>query len=286
MTDLSPKSKSSVAVVILTFNEQENIAQALESVVGWAAEIIVLDSFSTDRTVEIAQTYNCQIHQHPFENYSKQRNFALKNIPIESEWLLFLDADEWVPDELKLEISELIAHNPAENGFFIKWRFIWMGKWIRRGYYPNWILRLSRRTKVRCDERGVNERLIVDGQTGFLASDFIHEDRKDISQWIAKHNRYATLEALELIRVERQADLLDLPVRFFGSQAERTRWLRRHAWNRTPPLVRPILYFLYRYCIRGGFLDGRAGFVYHFLHALWYPMLIDIKYLEEKNKRN
>jgi hypothetical protein len=203
---------------------------------------------------------------------------------MKSEWILFLDADEWVTDELKHEISQRLASNPIENGYFIKWRFIWMGKWIRRGYYPTWILRLFRRTKARCDERGVNERLIVDGEVGYLENDFIHEDRKDISQWIAKHNRYSTLEALELANSEQQSTQEFAPARLFGTQAERKRWLRYRVWNKSPPLIRPFLYFMYRYFVRGGFLDGRAAFIYHFLQALWYPMLIDIKYLEYKQK--
>jgi glycosyltransferase involved in cell wall biosynthesis len=283
-------SQKTVAVVILTLNEQDNISQALESVVDWANEIVVLDSFSADRTVQIAELYNCQIWQHKFENYSKQRNYAIEQIPIKSEWILFLDADEWMPNELKLEISQRLANDPEENGFFIKWRFIWMGKWIRRGYYPTWMLRLFRHAYARCDERAVNERLIVKGDVGYLENDFIHEDRKHISEWIAKHNRYASLEALDLINTERQANQQHTPARFLGNQAERKRWLRYRVWNRLPPLGRPILYFIYRYFLRGGFLDGHPAFIYHFLHALWYPMLIDIKYLEYKkiydNKNN
>jgi glycosyltransferase involved in cell wall biosynthesis len=277
----------SVAVVILTLNEQENIAQALDSVVEWADEIVVLDSFSTDRTVQIAELYGCQIYQNQFDNYATQRNYAIEQISIKSEWILFLDADEWMPEELKLEINQKLASNPVENGFFIKWRLIWMGKWIRRGYYPTWILRLFRRTKARYGERGVNEHLIVKGDVGYLENDFIHESRKDIGEWIAKHNRYATLEALDLIKTKKQAVQQEAPASLFGSPPERTRWLRYRIWNRMPLLVRPFCYFLYRYFLRGGFLDGRSAFVYHFLQALWFPMLIDIKYLEYKqNNKN
>jgi glycosyltransferase involved in cell wall biosynthesis len=272
-----------LAVIILTYNEEANIAQSLDSVAGWVNEIIILDSLSTDRTLEIASEYGCHISQNKFENYAKQRNYALDHLPIHSEWVLFLDADEWLPDALKQEISSLIAISPEENGFYIKRRLIWMGRWIRRGYYPSWILRLFRYGKGRCEDRAVNEHLIVDGKTGQLRNDFMHEDRKGVTDWIAKHNGYATRETLELFK--KPTTDLQIDVRFWGTQAERKRWLRYRLWNGLPPLVRPVLYFIYRYIFRGGFLDGKAAFIYHFLQGLWFPMLIDIKYLEMRFNR-
>ena len=271
-----------ITVIILTFNEASNLPQALASVKGWAHEIFVLDSFSTDNTMEIANQAGCSVVQNAFVDYAKQRNFAIEQLPIESEWILFLDADEWLTDELKAEISRLIETGPEENGFYIKRRMIWMGQWIRRGYYPSWILRLFRRGKGRCEDRAMNEHLIVEGKPGSLQHDFIHEDQKGIDDWIGKHNRYATREALELIKREGQQQQEEIKVRFWGTQAERKRWLRYRVWNRMPPLVRPFFYFIYRYLLTGAFLEGRAAFVFHFLHSLWYPLLIDAKYLEMK----
>lgn len=286
MSELRSGSEKSLAVIILSFNEEKNIAQALDSVVGWANEIIVVDSFSTDRTVEIAASYGCQIYQNRFESFSKQRNFAIEMIPIKSEWIFFLDADEWIPRELKLEIDDRLTQNPTENGFFIKWRFIWMGKWIRRGYYPTWILRLFRKGAGRCEERKVNEHFIVDGAVDYLLNDMIHEDQKGVGEWISKHNRYATFEALDLLEAEKHQDTEYTRAKPFGTQAERKRWIRYSIWNRIPLFSRPFVYFIYRYVIRGGILDGRAAFIYHFLQAFWYPMLIDIKYLELKESQN
>ncbi len=130
----------------------------------------------------------------------------------------------------------------------------------------------------------MNEHLIVEGKPGYLQHDSIHEDQKGIDDWIGKHNCYATREALELIKQEGQQQQEEIKVRFWGTQAERKRWLHYRVWNRMPPLIRPFFYFFYRYVLQGGFLDGRAAFVSHFLHALWYPMLIDIKYLEAKQR--
>lgn len=273
-----------LTVIILTFNEEANVPHALRSVCGWAGQVIVLDSYSTDRTVDIARAFGCEVHQHPFEDYAKQRNHAL-SLPIRHEWVLFLDADEWLPDAVKREITEVIATHPRENGFYIKRRLIWMGCWIRRGYYPSWILRLFRLGRGRCEERAVNEHLIVEPPLGYLKNDFTHEDRKDLSDWIAKHVRYARREADELIKRERMHGQAEIPARFFGSQAERKRWLRHHVWERLPPLIRPWFYFVYRYLVCGGFLDGKAAFVYHFLHALWFPLLIDAFWLEGKRRR-
>jgi len=156
-----------------------------------------------------------------------------------------------------------------------------MGAWIRRGYYPTWILRLFRSAFARCDERGVNEHVLVEGSVGHLQNDFIHEDRKGIGDWIRKHNRYAEMEAQLLLDAADEKER----ARFFASQAERKKWFRQRVWNRLPPVVRPFFYFGYRYILRGGFLDGVAGLTYHFMQALWYQMLIDLKYLELRKSR-
>lgn len=275
-----------VAVVILTLNEEANLPEALASVRGWARETFVLDSLSTDRTVEIAREAGCAVVEHPFVDHAKQRNFAIDHLPYTASWILFLDADERLTDELKLEISTVLASSPAESGYYIKRRLYWMGRWIRRGYYPTWILRLFRRGAGRCEDRPVNEHLIVEGKVGYLRSDFIHDDRKGLGDWIVKHNRYASLEAAELIRHEDRADQAEIPSKFFGTQAERKRWIRHRIWNRLPVLVRPFLYFTYRLIIRGGFLDGSRAIAYHFLQGLWFPLLIDLKYLELKDRRS
>lgn len=275
-------NQGTLSVILLTYNEEANIAQALDSIVGWANEIFILDSQSTDRTLEIAGQYGCHIAQNKFENYAKQRNYALDQLPICSEWVLFLDADEWMSEKLKAEITALIATSPAENGFYIKRRLIWMGSWIRRGYYPSWQLRLFRNGRGRCEDRAVNEHLIVEGITGHLRNDFTDENKKGVSDWISKHNGYATREAQELLNTQSVKGYQEIDVSLFGTQAQRRRWLRYKVWNNLPPLIRPFFYFFYRYILLGGFLDGREAFIFHFLQALWYPMLIDIKYLEMK----
>jgi glycosyltransferase involved in cell wall biosynthesis len=264
-----------VTIVILTFNEEQNLPHALDSICGWAQQVCVFDSFSTDRTVAIARERGCIVRQHRFEDFGKQRNAALDELPISTEWVFFLDADEWLPQDFKDELATFIAANPRENGFYCKRRLLWMGAWIRHGYYPTWILRLFRRGRGRCEERSVNEHLIVEGTTGFMSSDFMHEDRNGLGRWVDKHNAYATREAALIGANSEPGETSP-----FGTQAARKRWMRERVWNRLPPVARPFAYFGYRYLLRGGFLDGTAGLTYHFLQGLWFPLLIDLKYLE------
>jgi len=271
-----------IAVIILTLNEAPNLPHALGSVSGWAREIIVVDSNSTDDTVDIATRAGCRVVLHEFEDYAKQRNFALEGIPINASWVFFMDADEWLTEELKSEISGIVASQRSENGFFVKWRMMWMGTWVRRGYYPTWILRMFRRGAGRCENRAVNEHMVVDGPIGYLENDFVHQDRKGLDHWIRKHVDYATREAAELLRLDEVGRRGELELKFWGSQAQRKRWLRYRVWNRLPPLVRPFLYFAYRVILRGGILDGPRAFTYHVLHAFWFHFLVDTKYLERK----
>jgi glycosyltransferase involved in cell wall biosynthesis len=276
-----------VAVIIFTLNEEANLAAALESVCGWAREVFVVDSFSTDGTVEVAARYRCRFCQRsddPAEKFVEHvvRNRAM-SLPVESEWIFFLDADEWMPAELKDEIARVIAARPRENGFYLRWRLIWMGKWIRRGYYPKWLLRLVRKGTAHWEPREINPHLQVEGATGRLQHDFIHENRKGIGDWTQKHIGYARQEAEQMLR--QGSEDRYLAAKFRGSQSQRVRWLRLRIYNRLPPLVRPVLYFFYRTILRGGILDGWRAMVYHFLHALWCHLLIDLFYLEMRAKK-
>lgn len=267
-----------LSVVILTLNEEANLPAALAAVTGWCAEVLILDSGSTDRTLDVAREYKAKVFHRDFDDYSSQRRHALRELPFSTPWLFILDADEYPTGELKDEIARVLP-TTDKDAFFIKRRFHFMGRWIRRGYYPTWLLRLGRCDCLDLDGRAVNEHYVcTTGRTGRLEHDFVDENRKGLSEWVAKHNRYSTLEARALLE--------DAPGggRLWGSQRERTTWLVRNAWRRMPPLVRPVLYFLYRYVLRGGFLDGRQALVYHLLHALVFRTIVDCKYLEMKWK--
>lgn len=278
--------KVDLTVIILTLNEELNIAQSVSNVIKWAKDVLVLDSSSTDRTVEIAGSLGAKVFYREFDTYAKQRNYAIKELPVETEWVLFLDADEYLTEPLKKEIEETIESTNLD-GLYIKYRMIFMGKWIKRGgYYPTWILRLFKRDKAFVN-RDINEHIKINGTVGYLKNDFIHADKKGITDWIAKHNKYANFEAMELIKYdkEKKEQQKDKFARLFGSQAQRKRWIRKYIWNPLmPPLARPFIYFIYRYFFRLGFLDGKEGFIYHFLQGLWFLFLIDVLYLEKKLK--
>ncbi len=273
-----------ITVIILTYNEEVHIERCIKNVIDWADEVIVLDSFSKDKTVEIAKRLSAKVFFREFENYANQRNYAIKELPIKNEWIMFLDADEYLTEELKEEISETLTKTDCD-GFYLKRRFYFWGKWIKHGgYYPTWILRLFKRDKCYVD-RAINEHFNVEGNIGYLKNDFVDDNIKGINEWIIKHNKYASFEAEELanFRNNKTYNLNNDFGKYWGSQAQRKRWIKEKVWNPLmPPLVRPFIYFFYRYIIRLGFLDGKQGLIYHFLQGLWFQFIIDVKYLEMK----
>ena len=275
-----------LTTVILTYNEEIHIGRAINNVKGWCKDIFILDSGSTDRTVKIAKALGAKVFYREFDNYANQRNYAIRELPIETEWVLFLDADEYLTEELKEEISRVLPKTD-KDGFYLKRRFYFMGKWIKHGgYYPSFLLRLFKKNKG-IVKREVNEHIDVEGKVGTLKNDFVDENLKGISFWIDKHNRYATFEAMQLLKYEERIKRREKDnfAKLFGTQAQRKRWIREYIWNPLmPPLIRPFFYFFYRYFFKFGFLDGKEGFIFHFLHALWFYFLIDVKYLELKRK--
>ncbi len=273
--------KTPLTVIILTFNESENIRNSVSNTIDWAQSVFILDSGSQDDTVHIAKSLGATVFHRKFDNYAAQRNYAIKELPIETDWMLFLDADEYLTNALKEEISALFnaPQKPPHQGYYLKRRFYFMGKWIRYGgYYPTWLLRLFLKDEANC-EREINEHIKVNGTTGYLKNDFADDNRKDFSEWIKKHVKYATFEAIQMIEPNKNLGKL------WGNQAQRKQWIRENIWtNLLPPFIRPFFYFFYRYIIRLGFLDGKKGFIFHFMQALVYQFIIDITFFELKNK--
>ena len=276
-------TRAPLSVVVLTFNEGRNLAACLESVADCAAEIFVVDSGSTDATARIAEQAGATVVVHPFETHAKQWAWALQALPIRSDWVLALDADQRATPELAHAIvAELNGSGSAGRaGYFIPRRQIFRGRWIRHGgYYPKYLLKLFRREAVSLDDTDlVDHHFRVKGEVGTLHADLIEDNRNEaaIFDWIAKHNRYARLQAMEEIQLQRGAS----QGRLLGSPDERTARLKS-VWRRLPLYGRPIAYFLYRYILRLGFLDGKEGFVFHVLQAFWYRLLVDINVDEQR----
>jgi len=247
-----------LSVLIITYNEEIHLEHCLRSLAGWVDEIFVVDSFSTDRTVEIARSFGAHVVQHEFQYHAQQKNWALSNLPIRGEWILLLDADEWVPSNLRDEIVSAVRNDDNRyDGYWIKRRVLFYGKWIRHcGWYPVWILRLVRRSVASIEDRRLDEHAVVPGAVGYLKNDLIHEDLRDMHAWIAKHNCYSSRSAAMFLGHETSG----VEPKLFGNQAQRKRFIKEKIWRHLP--ARGLLYFFYLYIVRLGFLDGRHGLLF------------------------
>ena len=265
-------------MIILSYNEEHTIRDCLESVHEVMDEIFIVDSYSTDRTLEIARRYTDKIYQHPFEDYGTQRNWAQENLPIGNEWVFHIDADERVTRELTDELRKIFSAPIAGvDGFLVSRRTMFMGRWIKHGgHYPAYHLRIFRKGLGRCEERLYDQHFYVNGSVAALKGDIIDTITTDLDSWISRHNRWASLEALEVINRGK-----DYGVRADrkGNPIEQKRWLRERYYA-LPIFLRPVLYFLYRYFFRLGFLDGKEGFIFHFFQGFWYRFLVDAKIFE------
>ena len=275
-----------ISLIILTYNEEANIQETLESAKAWASEIIIVDSFSTDRTLEICRRYADKIVQHSFENQAKQFNWALDNVPIASDWVIRLDSDERLTPELAQEILQTLPTLPPEaTGVYLRRRVFFMGRWIRHGdYYPMWFLRLFRKGKGRYEEITEEHIVLFEGRTVRMRHDFIDQNRKGLSFWVDKHNQWAIGEMLDTISYAEGKGLPAGTVNpsLFSTQEKRRRWLKSRLYARLPLFFRAFLYFFYRYVLRFGFLDGAEGLIFHFLQGCWYRFLVDAKIYEAR----
>jgi glycosyltransferase involved in cell wall biosynthesis len=269
-----------LSAIVLTYNEETNLGACLESLAGWVGELFVVDSGSTDSTGTIAERHGARVVQHAFATHAGQWRWALDALPLRHAWVLAIDADQRVTPALREEIVALFAHDGAGldgvDGLYLNRRQIFRGRWIRHGaYYPKYLLKLFRRDRAQLDERDLmDHHFYVTGPTRVLRHDLVEDNAKeaDIAFWIAKHNRYAVLQARDEAGRQGQGPLSP---KLFGTPDERTAWMK-WLWGRLPLYVRPFLYFGYRYITRLGFLDGKEGFVFHFLQAFWYRLLVDI----------
>lgn len=275
-----------LSIVILTKNEATNLPTCLASLQPLNAEIFIVDSGSTDGTVEIARQFGCQVFQHPFENQAKQLNWALQNLPITTPWIMRLDADERLTPELAEELKRVLPETPKDiTGYQVKRRVFFMGRWIRHGgYYPTWLLRVWRTGIGTCEQRWMDEHIVLSqGKIANLNHDIIDENQKGLSFWVDKHNHYADREVKDLLTIALEPDD---PLLKKGqlSQASQRRWVKTNLYARSPLFLRAFLYFLMRYTIGLGFLDGIEGLIFHFLQGFWYRFLVDAKIYELQNR--
>ncbi|MBZ8182992.1 MAG: glycosyltransferase family 2 protein [Oscillatoria sp. PMC 1051.18] len=264
------------SIYILTYNEELEIAPCLESAL-LSDDVVVVDSYSSDRTVEIASRYPVRIVQHAFESHGKQRTWMLREVPTQHDWVYILEADERMTKELFAECLQALKSD-TYVGYYVAERVMFMNRWIPHcTQYPRYQMRLFRKDKVWFDDYGHTEREVCDGATDFLKQTYPHyTSGKGFSRWIDKHNRYSTDEAKETLRQLKEGQV-DWQKLFFGSsEVERRRALKDFSL-RLP--FRPLVRFVYMYFFLGGFLDGRAGFTWCTLQA-FYEYLIVLKVWE------
>lgn len=273
--DNPPQQSVPLTVVILTRNEEANIRQCVHSV-GWASQVVVVDSGSSDDTVKIARALNAEVVQQAWLGFSAQREFALRHSVVMNNWVYFVDADEWVSPELAAEIDFRIR-SANHAAFSHRLRLIFQGRWIRHcGWYRgSWVVRLVDRRYTHYDGSEVGERARVNGQVGRLRHDIVDEDRKGFSSWLEKHVRYAELEALRRKRSKLSAGR---HLRILPRDRQDTRpFLRALIKDVVYPAVpmKPVALFVYMYIARLGLLDGRAGLRFCFYHA-WYEACVGV----------
>lgn len=275
-----------VTVVILTKNEERHIARAMASVAPIADRVFVIDSGSTDRTVEIARGLGAEVFRNDWVNYATQFNWALEQLPADTKWIFRLDADEVVSEALAAEIKAHLASLPSDiAGVYISRSMTFLGRSIRwGGVFPVRVLRIFRHGRGRCENRWMDEHVLVDGETAEFKGAIVDDNLNSLTWWTEKHSAYSSREVVDLLNLEYSfmihetvADLRS------GQQAGVKRWIKEKVYARLPGGIRALLYFVYRYILRLGFLDGKEGAAFHILQGFWYRYLVDMKLHEVKS---
>lgn len=275
----------SITAIILTKNEEMHIARAINSIKSLVQNIVVVDSGSVDSTVSIAKSLGARVLFREWINHATQFNWALTQLDVDTTWVLRLDADEYLTQTLVTEIKKRLGDlSPEIEGVLFDRRMTFRQSFIRHGgVFPVQVLRLFRNGCGRCENRWMDEHIIVAGECVRFSGELIDDNLNTLSWWIEKHNGYASREAIELLNLEfrfTQTDSLAfLPAR---SQASRKRWLKENVYAVLPGGIRALVYFIYRYLFRLGFLDGYDGFSFHFLQGFWYRYIVDAKIREVK----
>ena len=277
-----------LTVLILTKNEEKNLRKCIESFKGIAKRFVIVDSGSTDDTVNIAKQLHADVYCHDFKNHAEQFNWGINNTDITTEWVMRMDADEELTEELTDEIDSRLGDvPPSVSGIIVRRRLIFMGRWIKHGgRYPEYLLRIFRNGKAMCEQKIMDEHLVLsEGTTLEFKNDLIDNNQKDLDWWTAKHNWYSNREVLDhQMTVENQIEKTMDDGGKSSSQAAMKRKIKNGGYYRLPMFLRAHIYFIYRYYIKLGFLDGKEGKIFHFLQAYWYRFLVDAKMYECEKK--
>lgn len=271
-----------MTAIVLTKNEEKNIANCLTSIKDLVKRIVVVDSGSNDRTVEIAKSFGAEVFYHEWIHYARQFNWALDNLNIMTKWVYRIDADEIVTPALRDEIErECREHtNDDVNAFIMKFKIFFMGRFLTHGgVYPFYNVTIFKNGFGRYEDRAMGEHIVVSsGRLITLKNDCLHYDFKNLDAWIDKHNKYSTREVKDRYAIQENGDNLSE----LYDVAEKTKGLRDNLYYKLPKFMRARLYYWYRYYVKLGFLDGKPGKIYAFLQAYWYRFLVDAKLYEQE----
>jgi glycosyltransferase involved in cell wall biosynthesis len=277
--------------IVLTYNEELHLPRFLQSIEGLNAPLFIVDSGSTDGTVKIGEDFGARILYNQFENHPTQWDFALKNCPVQTPWVICLDADQVLTPELKQHLINFSNEDYTNvNGIYLNRKNFFKGRWIKHGgYFPFYLLKMFRYGVGYSDiTEKMDHRFVVPGKTiiwkdGYLLEENVKEN--NISFWIEKHNRYSDLVALQEVEQMRSGIAQSEKPAFWGSPNERKAWFKRR-WFKLPRYIRPSLYLVQRMIFQLGILDGRTGIIFHFLQGFWFRLIIDIKIDEILKKQN
>lgn len=275
-----------LTAVILTFNEAKHLPRCLASLANVVDRVLVVDCYSSDETVALARAHGARVVQRAWFNYADQFNWALTQLDPDTEWVLRIDADEYLTPPLAEEIrTGLPAVRPEVDGVYVNRRMTFQGRLIRHGgVFPVRVLRLFRAGRGQCERRWMDEHIKVAGPTLAFRGELIDDNLNSLTWWTDKHNKYASREAVDLLNLEFGFMPHDTVAGLRkGSQAGFKRWLKERVYARLPGGFRAFAYFFYRYVMRLGFLDGRQGTAFHFLQGFWYRYLVDAKLAEVKH---
>ncbi len=279
-----------ITVVILTFNEKKHIERCVANMNKLVKRVVVVDSFSSDNTVDICRKLGADVYQNKWINYASQFQWGLDNCDISTRWTMRMDADEYLEPNLIAELSEqLPSLSEKVNGIYLKRKVFFKGKWIRfGGFYPHILLRLWHTGSGRIEQRWMDEHMIIDvPKTIMCKHNLVDDNLNSIGWWIDKHNNYATREMIDLLNIKYGFIARDSGLSVTDDpQARIKRHIKEKIYSKLPVGIRPIIYFLYRYFFRLGFLDGSKGFVFHFLQGFWYRLLVDVKVKEIEDGAN
>ena len=272
-----------ITALVITKNEEIHIERCINNLKKLADNILMVDSFSTDKTVEIAEKLNVRIIKNKFVNHSKQFNFGLSQLSDETHWVLKVDADELLTSQLIDEIKQKLPNLDEDiNGIYLKRQLIFQKKIIRYGrLFPVKLLRLFKFNTGYCDNRWVDEKIKISGKTVEFKEYFYDHNLKTLNDWIAKHNEYSSAEALNYLLLKYNFSNNDMINSKFNVEKKTIVVLKsRDFYDKLPLIIRSFMIFFFRYFICLGFLNGKTGLNYFFLQTLWYRMVVDLKILD------